>query len=350
MTPQPLPDRWTDDAGWLVQAIDPRARLIRLVRMDEASYRAASFLDDRMLQPGLETVLCSLDDAIAGAAWVPRDDARWIFHVGHVGSTLIARLLGELDGVLSIREPRALRDLGFVDAPERANVAIGLRRLMARTFAPDQVALVKTTSFVSELAPLLVAPVAPALFMFASPANYIASILAGENSIKELAALREIRADRLRSRGIELEGFDRSEAHRAAAAWACEMTSLETAADAIGDTNILWADFDVMLANMPTWLQRCVSHFGFAAPRDRVEELVAGPLMRRYSKALEYDYSPSLRAELLDEAGSRHRSDIAAALAALGEAAAAQPMLARALRRAERESSNVSHPAAADRR
>ena len=33
-----------------------------------------------------------------------------------------------------------------------------------------------------------------------------------------------------------------------------------------------------------------------------IEEIVAGPLMRRYSKALEYDYSPSLRADLLADA------------------------------------------------
>lgn len=349
MSPQPLPDHWTEDAGWLAQAIDPRARLIRLVRMDQGSYRAASFLDDRMLQQGMEMLLCSLDEAIAGAASVARDDARWIFHIGHVGSTLVARLLGELDGVLSIREPRALRDLGFVEDAERQNVATGLRRLMARTFAPDQVALVKATSFVSELAPLLAAKGTPALFMFAAPANYVASILAGENSVKELAALHEVRANRLRGRGIELRGFDRSEAHRAAAAWACEMSSLETAAEALGEAGILWADFDVMLANMPAWLEPCAAHFGFAASKGRVGELIAGPLMRRYSKALEYDYSPSLRAELLDEAASRHRSDIAAALAALAEAAEAHPMLARALRRAEQESSNVSHPATADR-
>ena len=35
-----------------------------------------------------------------------RSDARWIFHIGHVGSTLVSRLLGELDEVLAIREPR----------------------------------------------------------------------------------------------------------------------------------------------------------------------------------------------------------------------------------------------------
>ena len=201
--------------------------------MDEAAYRAASFLDDRMLQSGLETRICSIDEAMDAAAGMSRDDARWIFHIGHVGSTLVARLLGELEGVLSIREPRSLRDLTVAPLEERTAWASGLRRLLSRTFDPEQAALVKATSFVSELAPLLVSPEGSALFLFATPANYIASILAGENSVKELAALHASRDERLRSRGIELSGFDRSNAHRSALAWACEMTSLESAADAM---------------------------------------------------------------------------------------------------------------------
>ena len=337
MLPQSLPDKWEEDAGWLAQAIDPSARLIRFVRMDEDAYRRAGFLDDRMLSTPAETRLVSLDEAIRQAASVKRDNARWIFHIGHVGSTLVARLLGELSGVLSIREPRSLRDLSFADEAERPKIAELLRRLMARTFAPEQVALVKATSFVSELAPLL-APEAPALFLYASPANYVSGILAGENSVKELRSLHEIRSDRLGRRGINLLGYELSDAHRAAAAWACEMTSLEAASDAMPNASILWADFDVMLTDMGRSIGRCADHFGFEAPSEQIEQLVAGPLMHRYSKALEYDYSPSLRAELLDEAARRHRRDIADALSALRRDATSIPMLARALDRAERES------------
>jgi len=338
MDVQPLPDRWTEDAAWLAQAIDPNGRLIRLVRMDEAAYRAASFLDDRMMQPGIEARICALDEATKVAAGLSRDDARWIFHIGHVGSTLIARLLGELDGVLSVREPRVLRDLTAATIEERAEWASGLRRLFSRTFGPGQAALVKATSFASELAPLLVAPEAAALFLYATPANYIASILAGENSVKELTALHSIRGERLRGRGIELADFDRGDAHRAALAWACEMTSLESAAEAMADRSIFWADFDRMLDDMAGWIERCAAEFGFAAPQGRIKEIVAGPLMRRYSKALEYDYSPTLRAELLGDAAKRHGPDINAAVAALSSAAKSTPLLARALDRAERES------------
>jgi len=60
-------------------------------------------------------------------------------------------------------------------------------------------------------------------------------------------------------------------------------------------------------------------------------------LIRRYSKALEYDYSPSLRAELLAEATQSHRSDIEGAMEELRQAAQSAPLLDRALQRSGQE-------------
>lgn len=333
MSHQPLPDQFLADASWLVQAIDPLARLVRLVRMDEAAYRAASFLDDRILGEKVDTRLSSLDEAIGAARDVDRSGALWIFHIGHVGSTLVSRLLGEIDGVLALREPRSLRDLASASEAELAQLADTLSKLMSRTFRPSQRALVKATSFVSELAPLLVAPDSRALFLFASPERYIQSILAGENSQIELQALAGERTRRLAARGIELDGFEASPAHLAAVAWACEMTSLEAAADALPAGSVMWADFDRMLLDMGDALKRVASHFGFTASDATLDAIASGPLMRRYSKALEYDYSPSLRADLLAEAGQVHGADIADALTAL--ASAGHPLIERALARSE---------------
>ena len=333
----PLPDRWTEDARWLAQAVDPLSRLIRLVQMDEAAYRSASFLDDRILRPELETRLCSLDQAMADAGSLERDDARWIFHLGHVGSTLISRLLGEIEGVLSIREPRSLRDL-IVAREERPALARNLCRLFSRGFTQDQVGLVKTTSFVSEHAAILVPPGGAALFLYATPENYIAGMLAGENSTRQLAARHQGRCSRLRRRAIDLENFEATNAHRAAAAWACEATSLEAASDALADRRVLWADFDVMLIDMAEWLGRCAAHFEFTVSQPRLDELANGPLMNRYSKALEYDYSPAFRADRLAEATRQNLSHMEAAIADLKEAARSAPLLKRALERAEQES------------
>ena len=58
-----------------------------------------------------------------------------------------------------------------------------------------------------------------------------------------------------------------------------------------------------------------------------------GPLMSRYSKGLEYDYSATLRAELIAEATAANRAAIDGALAMLANAAEKSPILARALGR-----------------
>ena len=167
------------DATWLAQALDPAAGVVRLIAMDRDGYRAASFLDDRMLQHPVDAHIVQWDEVEGAIAGQDRNDARWICHIGHVGSTLVSRLLGELPRVLAIREPRLLRDFALSPPEVRSAYGRATPRLMSRTFASGEIACVKATSFVSEIANELVPPGERALFMFAAPRNYIASILAG---------------------------------------------------------------------------------------------------------------------------------------------------------------------------
>src|SRR5690242_8440931 len=334
MSSAPTSEEIARDATWLAQALDPSAGTARLVAMDRESYRAASFLDDRMLQQPVDAQVLSwtvVEEAITDEL---RSDARWIFHIGHVGSTLLSRLLGELDGVLALREPRLLRDLALSPPAVREGYLRLVARLMSRAFADDELACVKATSWVSEIAPELVPPGERVLLMFAAPRNYIATILAGENSVKEQRMLAATRAQRL-SRRVSTLGAAHSDAELAAIAWACEMTSLEDAADAMADRKIAWLDFDQMLANVPEALRLSANHFGFLADEAQLQALARGPLMSRYSKALEYDYSPSLRRELIEQSERLHGGEIDGALAMLRSAAEKSPLLARAVARSE---------------
>src|SRR5438552_3296989 len=260
MSSAPTPDEIARDASWLAQALDPAAGAVRLIAMDRNAYRAASFLDDRLLQQPVDAQIVPwplVEEAMAGAL---RHDARWIFHIGHVGSTLVSRLLGEIEGVLAIREPRLLRDLALSPPEVRHRYIAPVPKLMSRTFAAGEIACVKATSFASEIAPELVPPGERALFMYATPRNYIASILAGENSLQELRMLAGSRAKRLNARDIYLP--TQNDADLAAAAWACEMTALETSAEAMEDRRIDWADFDGMLAGMDAGLRNVAEFLG----------------------------------------------------------------------------------------
>src|SRR5690348_9393928 len=152
MSSAPTSDEIARDANWLAQALDPSAGMVRFVAMDRESYRAASFLDDRMLQVPVDAQILPwpiVESAMTGHA---RTDARWIFHIGHVGSTLASRLFGEIEGVLAIREPRLLRDLSLSPSEVRSSYVKVTAKLMSRTFGEDEVACVKATSFASEIA------------------------------------------------------------------------------------------------------------------------------------------------------------------------------------------------------
>jgi hypothetical protein len=86
---------------------------------------------------------------------------------------------------------------------------------------------------------------------------------------------------------------------------------------------------------MPAALRKVADHFGFTPDGVKLAAIATGPLMKRYSKALEYDYSAGLRRELIAEAEHQHRPQIESALAMLRSAAEKSPLLARALSRAE---------------
>ena len=331
MSSAPSAQEIARDARWLVQALDPATGVARLIEMSPETYRAASFLDDRLLQGPVNAHPLPFAAVAAAMPGDARSDACWIFHIGHVGSTLIARLLGELDGVLSVREPRILRDVAEMSAGQRGAIMPAIQQLLSRTFAADEIALVKATSFVSEIAAELVSPGERALFLTVDPRTYIATILAGPNSRKELQALVEARAQRVAGRVHGLTGS--SAAQLAAAAWACEMTALETAAEAMPDRRIKWDRFDRLLDDMAVGLGEIAGFFDFAAPPERVREMLGGPLMSHYSKALEYDYSPSLRTQLIDQELAAQGAQIDDALAMLERSAQESPLLARALAR-----------------
>jgi hypothetical protein len=332
---------------WFPHLLDPVADRVMLVEKSEAEYRDAAFLDERSLKP--ERPRHGVEWWHLGAAFPPaaRRDAHYIFHIGHVGSTLISRLLGELPGVLALREPLILRtfaemlgERGQAEAlwdpesvPGRLDI---LTALLSRTFRPEQRVLVKATSFVSEIAADLVRPHSRALLLYARPERYFETILAGPNSRQELAVTAQDRLRRLHraAGGERWRLWEMGEGERVAMAWAAEMASLERAAEALPAGSAMWLDFDAFLAAPAAALGRLAGFFGVELDPAGAEHLAADPLMRRYSKAAEYEYSRELRDEVLAEARLEQAPAIAAASRWLEAAARGSDAVARAIERA----------------
>jgi hypothetical protein len=283
---------------------------VRLVHLDEATYRAASFLDRRIL-PANTQAMCDLEmlrSAAAGLA--PR--SHYIFHTGHVGSTLISRLVGEHERFFSLREPALLREIE--SSEPRSSGAPGLEVLLpilARTWRPEQRAVIKATSFVSELARLILSNSdhAAALFLFAQPLAYLRTILAGANSRIEARTLAPSRLQRLARRlgAGDWQVALRSEGEYIAMSWLSEMAALH---DAVSVGPVLWMDFDHFLARPASSLEEIFRTLGATATASEIEALLSGPLMRKYSKAPEYAYDAELRRKVLAAADRQFGTEI----------------------------------------
>src|ERR1700722_11019967 len=171
---------------------------VYFLRLSQARYAEASFLDQRVAVQG---------DEGGWAAWAPVEalagrleaESHYIFHIGHVGSTLLARVLGLSPRVFSLREPAVLRTLAQVafDLPtpespwsqETFDIHLEVfSRLWARTYHPQQKTLLKATSLVSEIAAPLMARSdgSLAIAMTVAPEVYMATILGGPASRQEM--------------------------------------------------------------------------------------------------------------------------------------------------------------------
>jgi hypothetical protein len=309
--------------------------VLRLVRLEEADYQAASFLDQRLLGPGAVVGSCSAGVAAAAAMQLTAH-AHYIFHTGHVGSTLLSRLLGAHRSFFALREPALLRALtASADSAPGLEVALAL---LSRTWRADQPAVIKATSFVSELAERILAGgrQRAAIFMYAQPLAYLSGILAGANSRAETRLLAPARLERLKKRLGQGEWHQDpvSEGEHIAMSWLCEMTALTQAAARCGP-QVLWVDFDGFLARPLAGLQAVFRTLGTEPAAAEIESLVIGPLMRQYSKAPEHPYDAALRRAVLRAAQSEHAAAIERGMRWLEEIAGRHPLARRAFEMAQ---------------
>lgn len=323
-------------------ALDPTTDQLTFIRLGEAEYERASFLDARILTPrSLHRTVSRQEVEAAIAASELTETANYIFHIGHVGSTLLARLLGAHPQIFALREPAILRTFAqlqfepqstghrWIDAEFDGRLGTVLK-LLSRTFRPEQRALVKTTSFVSELASQILAqPSRPrAIFIFVAAETYLATILGAPNSPKEARWLAESRLFRLHARIGQAHWRlpDLSEGEMVAMSWACEMAALAEAAEG-AEGRILWLNFDNFLKDPTRWLGGAFTHLGVQTTPGQIDAILSGPDMGRYAKAPEHAYDLGIRRDLLRDARRDHAQQIEDGVRWLQKAEARVPIL-----------------------
>ena len=316
--------------AWLPVDV-PKSDIVRLVRLDEADYRSASFLDQRLFQTGKPRGRCTAAELSNAAVHCP-PSACYIFHIGHVGSTLISRLMGEDPEWFCVREPALLRQRAMGQPPAHLLLS-ALIGLLSRTWRSEQCALIKATSFVSELAEALLAstPDSRALLVFTAAQTYLCAILAGSNSRAEARALAPSRLERLRRRvGAINVRTPACEGENIAMSWLCEASALRQAADQY-PTRVGWLDFERFLLDPLPVLSAGFGALGVRPHAATLARTLSGPLMRQYSKAPEHAYDRELRHQVLAHAGREHVREIRRGMAWLVESAGRHSLIERTL-------------------
>jgi len=320
-----------------------RGRVLQ-IEMDEAAFRSASFLDERMLTPATRGGWIRLPELLQQTAGLTGGcPLHFIFHTGHVGSTLVSRLLDETGRVLSLREPLPLRTLaaaqdalrdGTAGAPTPAQLDSLLTMcvsLWRRGFADTQAVIVKATSSCARLAPALfaAAPDAKAIYLNLQPEIWLATLLAGENSSVDL---RGHAPERLRRLDAYLDSpwqppQELAAGELAAISWLAE-TVTQRALLADNPQRVLTIDFDEFLQDVPGHLRSILAHFDLPEAPEFLAQVLRSPVLTRYSKAPEHPYDPGLRAAVLQDSRQRNRREIVKGMRLIESLIGAQPGIA----------------------
>ena len=300
-------------------SFDAKADRVMLVKLSAADYRLSSFLDSRMLAPGMAAAWFDYNPVAVSADLVQPKPLNFIFHTGHVGSTLLSRLLDEVPGVLGLREPHPLQTLADMadEAPDGEGYRARLKtflKLWSRGYETTNAVVVKSTSIACRIAPDILAarPEMKAVYLHLPAQAYITAILAaasGQADLKIFEALRHRRIQAITGRALPQGG---SAGELAAIAWMVERHSLDSA-KAAGAGRVMVLDFDSLLADMKGNLAEVLRHFDLAPV---AEKLARSPSLLRYSKAPEQlAFSAQARAGLMRRARDSHAREIEKGLA-----------------------------------
>lgn len=310
--------------------VDPLRGTAVFTPMTEASYRASTFLDNRIVRAGDKDIVTDLDDLLELAATQlsRRRVIHYLFHIGHCGSTLVSRVLGERPCYLALREPpllmglsrsaRALGRPGFPISHERwtSLKELGLA-MLAKTWRPDQWALVKPTSHVGNLIPTVMNHTGRerAVMLYLDLETFLATMLRPHTRRETRLYARDFRvrdyAGQCPGAPTTSDAYD--DGPLAAMSWLLHAQEMLAAADdpEMG-RRCMFLHFDSFLADPEGVIEKVCEFIGPALTKEERTRLRDRSLLSFASKAPEQPYTADDRRQELATSRSENAADIAA--------------------------------------
>ncbi|MGH8369549.1 MAG: hypothetical protein ACRESC_01085, partial [Gammaproteobacteria bacterium] len=306
---------------YFLQNLDLVNRRGLVVRIDRDTYRQAAFLDQRMFISDTQCAWVPLNTLLQATSGLPTRTTHYIFHIGHCGSTLLSRLLAELSGCLTLREPLAFltlamaqRELGLpdsrLDASRWQDLFEMVLRLQARGYSDSDIVLIKSTSVAGNLLqPVLVTqPDSRVILLYMDLETWLTTMLRASGpreSVRAFASawltdFRQLTGDV----SIELHTLD--DIRQAVIGWTTMLLGFTRAATRQpGRTH--WLNFDEFLRKPASHCKLLTEFLALPANDAKIETLTTGPIMGRNAKDPRQDFDTNVHAREL--AAARQRFD-----------------------------------------
>jgi len=306
--------RLTSSPELLPWQFDVQQRRLLLACMDERAYRQAIFLDQRLDAAGKTRAFwVPLQKLVSDHGQPPGKirPARFIFHIGHCGSTLLSQLLADSRSILPVREPMSLRTLAsagrlleqpqsFLSPAQWAEAVATLLPLLTRSYSDSQHALIKATSNCNSLAGALLAshPEHRAILVYVTAETYLASVLRPQSR----DALYSFSQDRMldmwrvaKDKVPPLHSLVPGEL--GAMNWCASMVEfVKLRADPDQARKLAWLEFDEFLGSQRRGLQSLQAFFEIADPDDGDQATRQAAHLQAYAKDPSLPFSPETRA------------------------------------------------------
>lgn len=314
VTSQPGVDACKGSAEWYVSELRLNGQA-ELVPMNRESYDASSFLDRRIqLPPDAQVYELPFNALHPLFTDVSQLQTRYLFHISHVGSTLISKLIGSNPDILSLREPVLLRNLAEykqkLGDPEsrmdRQTFLVFLRTalgLIGRPLAPASNVVVKATSFANVLAAdiLNLLPQSRAVGIYSRFDNFAATILKGAGGWSDILHMAPSRMKRLHVMlGRQPWQLWRlSPGQVTAMSWLCEMATL-ISAGARSPDRLSWIEFDRFMDDPEKNIMTICSALQLHWTVEDSNRMASSGLLSVYGKSKDRIYSLDDRNKELD--------------------------------------------------
>ena len=266
--------------------------------MDREAYFRSIFTDRRISPKNPVPQRMPIAELLSATAKVEPAPVRYIFHIAHCGSTLLARALDLKEQNLVCREPFALRQLGVKAArgEESAQLVRLARTMLGRRYNPAGPVIVKANVPVNFMIPALMdpAPDQRAILLYYALDDYLLAIL---RSAMHRGWVQHV-SDELRPGIAARTGprtVDESVAVMAARLWLTQMLQFNQALSAYPNGKSLGAED--LFERPKEAIAAAFTHFGQTQSEAAIDAIVASDLFTRYSKDPRHQFDNAQRVE-----------------------------------------------------